>query len=299
MQPIAFDSMQQTMEVLKKIYDAVRIVDHLKKKTLLVENNILKNTGHACYEIWEGGKICNNCISMRALLQKDIFFKLEYSNGRVCNIIAVPVEIDSRIVVLELIKDITDSLVVENIEGSEHSELLIQLNNINQLQVRDPLTGLLNRRYIEERLPADIMNSLAEKEPLSVVMADLDRFKLVNDTYGHVGGDFILKEFGAILENTVAEHNAWAARYGGEEFLLAFNNCNSPEAVEIAEAIRKEVENKDFLYNGQLIKITSSFGVFTNKPDGDITAKELIDKADKNLYRAKQEGRNRVVAGEE
>lgn len=116
---------------------------------------------------------------------------------------------------------------------------------MSQAAVRDSLTGLYNRRYIDERLPADLRNASLKDEPLSVVFADIDFFKdKVNDTYGHPAGDIVLKEFSREVERFVRRDRDWVARFGGEEFFICSPKADLETARKVAERMRAEITVK-------------------------------------------------------
>ncbi|HEX9060717.1 MAG TPA: GGDEF domain-containing protein [Clostridia bacterium] len=291
---IDMNQLKQSMSILKQIFDTVRLVCPLSKKLLNVFGETRSNS--CCYDIWKHKKACSNCISMRSYQENETHFKLEHNQGRIYMIMAVPVQVNEEILILELIKDITNSLMLDSLTSSNINHPLIKLlDDVKQLQTRDALTGVFNRKFIDERLPVDIYNSNANSKSLSTIMTDIDRFKLVNDTYGHVAGDFILKEFARILHSTIPK-DGWVARYGGEEFIIVLLNTDHNQAAVISENIRSKVERNDFIYDGNTIKITSSFGVCTFNNTLDLTVTSLIEFTDKNLYKAKSDGRNRVVA---
>lgn len=295
-QLITMEMLQKDKEILENIFDLVRIVDPLKKIVLKCDDEVLVESGQHCYEFHGHKNACKNCISMRALKHKSDYFKLEYDNEKIYMFMAVPIQAEKRTAVLELAKDVTGSVSDDYLKLNSDSKLMDIINSLNQQQIRDGLTDLYNRRYIDERLPVDILNSTAENKPLSIIMADIDHFKKVNDTYGHVAGDFILKEFSAILQDHAESLDGWAARYGGEEFIICLYNTDSQIAEKAAEEIRQKLENSVFRYNDNQIRITSSFGVSTVGRSEKISAEDLIVMVDKNLYKAKQNGRNRVVS---
>jgi diguanylate cyclase (GGDEF)-like protein len=235
---------------------------------------------------------------MRAFNEKDIFFKLDWVGNKIYMVIAVPVQDTVETVILELLKDVTNSMAVETPEGLKNNSLLQTLNEIGQLQIRDSLTGIFNRRFIDERLPADILNSSVDLIPFTIIFTDIDHFKLVNDTYGHVAGDHVLKELAELLQKSVVDRDDWVARYGGEEFLIHLRNRSIASAVEFTEKIRIKIENSEFNYEGNNIRITSSFGVCSLHKNWNIKVEELMNCVDKNLYAAKSSGRNKIVASE-
>lgn len=154
----------------------------------------------------------------------------------------------------------------------------------------DGLTEIYNHRYFQEKLVAEIQNTKESKWNLSLLMIDIDRFKLFNDTYGHLKGDYILKEIAKVLSNLLRKHDI-VARYGGEEFSVILCGCDKGLAKGIAERIRRTIKDHDF--DG--LRVTVSIGVATMSDD-DLDHEQLIDMADKALYEAKVERDNVCVA---
>ncbi|MHB8127265.1 MAG: bifunctional diguanylate cyclase/phosphodiesterase [Desulfitobacteriaceae bacterium] len=196
---------------------------------------------------------------------------------------------------LALMKDITASDLIYNINGKSISEINEIVHKMNEEILKDSLTDTYNRRYIEERLPVDIFEASNENQPVSVIMADIDHFKKVNDTYGHLAGDHVLKEFAKIVKSYIRKNTDWIARYGGEEFLIVLLNTDDNIAYRIAEKVRQAIEKAKIQYNEEYICITASFGTYTLN-SGKLTCEQLIDHADKNLYRAKNSGRNKTIS---
>ncbi|MDF2616518.1 MAG: hypothetical protein K0Q47_1173, partial [Sedimentibacter sp.] len=160
--------------------------------------------------------------------------------------------------------------------------------------VVDELTGIYNRRFINERLPADIFFASMNKTRLSLIMMDVDNFKNINDRYSHMAGDLVLKEVSNIMVSSIRKNIDWAARFGGDEFLICLNGANEEAASRIAEAIRQRAEKTTVEYNGNNIKTSLSIGIYTIDGE-DITAEELLRLADMNMYEAKKLGKNTIV----
>jgi len=165
---------------------------------------------------------------------------------------------------------------------------------VEELAIRDGLTGLFVHRYFQHRFQEEIQRAITGNAKLSLLMADLDHFKTYNDTYGHIAGDFLLKGIASILKESTVPGD-FVARYGGEEFVLLLPHRSKKEAAELAERIRKRVEGTPFLVRNKPTKITISMGVAAFPRDGNYR-EILLEKADTALYRAKEEGRNRVNA---
>jgi diguanylate cyclase (GGDEF)-like protein len=162
--------------------------------------------------------------------------------------------------------------------------------------VRDGLTGLLNRRLLDERLAAEIASALRRQAELSVILLDLDHFKRVNDTHGHLAGDATLKRVAA-LAGAAARADDVVGRYGGEELVIIARGAALPEAAALAERLRAEVERAEVIYGDTAIRVTMSAGVASLACVGPTgTPAALFACADTRLYAAKQAGRNRVVA---
>ena len=165
-----------------------------------------------------------------------------------------------------------------------------------ELAVTDGLTGLHNRRYLDSHLKLLIDRAIARGRPMSVCITDIDRFKLVNDTYGHDAGDAVLREFANRVRSTVRGADL-ACRYGGEEFVLVMPDTSAEMAAGVAERLRSIVEREPFRIPGTdaFLPITASLGIASVLPEGD-SPEALLKRADAALYEAKRSGRNRVVA---
>ncbi|RFB94926.1 PleD family two-component system response regulator [Rhizobium leguminosarum bv. trifolii] len=165
-----------------------------------------------------------------------------------------------------------------------------------ELAVTDPLTGLYNRRYLDNHLNVLFNRSMARGRPLSVLITDIDRFKQVNDTYGHDGGDEVLREFANRVRSTIRGADL-ACRYGGEEFVVVMPDTSPEIAATVAERLRAAVESAPFQlkHSGQALNVTASFGI-ASRIGAVLTPDQLMKQADLALYEAKNTGRNRVVA---
>ncbi|CAN7297972.1 PleD family two-component system response regulator [Rhizobium leguminosarum] len=165
-----------------------------------------------------------------------------------------------------------------------------------ELAVTDPLTGLYNRRYLDNHLNVLFNRSMARGRPLSVLITDIDRFKHVNDTYGHDGGDEVLREFSNRVRSTIRGADL-ACRYGGEEFVVVMPDTSPEIAAAVAERLRAAIESAPFMlkHSGEALNVTASFGI-ASRIASVLTPGQLMKQADLALYEAKNTGRNRVVA---
>jgi len=163
--------------------------------------------------------------------------------------------------------------------------------------IKDPLTGLYNRRYLEEMLDREIRRAVRAEQALGLLMLDLDHFKKFNDTYGHDAGDTVLRESGTFLAKSIRAEDI-VCRFGGEEFVIILPTANLGAACARAERIRSKLRELTVLHQGQSLgMVTVSVGVAA-LPEHGTSPKELLEAADAALYRAKREGRDRVAAAE-
>ncbi len=175
-----------------------------------------------------------------------------------------------------------------NVEAEYHEE-------IYRLTIIDALTEVHNKRYLLEFLDRELARSARHRRPLALILFDLDRFKGINEELGHLGGDFTLRELAACVKGDVRKEELFA-RYGGEEFVVVLPETTVAGGVTVAERIRGRVEKHPFQYEGKSYPVTVSVGVAATDGGEPLTPNELIRQADENLFKAKHEGRNRVVA---
>jgi len=170
------------------------------------------------------------------------------------------------------------------------------LQRVYEAALRDGLTGIYNRKYLDERLRGEIAFAARHRSALSVVLLDIDYFKKVNDTYGHLAGDEVLKATAALLRGAMRAEDL-LARYGGEEFVAVARGVDLRQAAQLAERLRAIVAREPVAASGASIARTISAGVASLECcGGDPTAQRLLGVADERLYKAKTAGRNRVVA---
>ncbi|OWK46840.1 GGDEF domain-containing protein [Fimbriiglobus ruber] len=175
-----------------------------------------------------------------------------------------------------------------NVEADYHEE-------IYRLTIIDGLTQVNNRRYLTEFLDRELARSNRHQRPLSLMLLDLDSFKAVNDTHGHVTGDVVLRELSERVRPGVRREDLFA-RYGGEEFAIVLVETQLAGAVEMAERIRQSVASAPFLAATLALNVTVSIGVACTQGERAIAPSELLQNADEKLYAAKRSGRNRVVS---
>ncbi len=192
--------------------------------------------------------------------------------------------------------DEMNSSLEEKIE--ERTKSLQKANQkLEQMTMTDPLTNIANRRHFEEYTENIWELALRTNTKISLVMCDIDYFKKVNDTYGHIAGDEVLKNVAHTIANSLRRFSDLAARYGGEEFVIVLYDTDLQGAWELCAEIAEQLKNpKNFRVNGiEIAPFTMSFGVSSVVPTKDHSYKDLLEFADEALYRAKESGRNRII----
>ena len=174
-------------------------------------------------------------------------------------------------------------------------QIINQMRTIEHLSMTDQLTNIPNRRSFDTRLNMEWRRAIREKSPISLLMIDVDKFKVFNDTYGHQQGDTVLQTVAAVYMRTIRRPGDFAARWGGEEFTVLLPDADTDGAVVVAELIRKNVEDTVIpCSDGGVTKVTISVGLNTEYPDTASSLDSFITRSDSALYAAKQNGRNRV-----
>ena len=193
----------------------------------------------------------------------------------------------------------------EKLVGSEYLEpernFLLDLASLGGIAVEnarlyeratvDMMTGLKNHAYFQSRTKEEREKALKRKMPLALLLTDVDKFKIFNDTHGHQAGDEVLKAVARVLMES-ARKTDFAARYGGEEFCLVMPRADEKTAMELAETVRQNIKAMTVIHEGQEMKVTMSIGVTLFDPEVDKTNKSMIERADKALYACKREGRD-------
>ena len=172
---------------------------------------------------------------------------------------------------------------------------------LEKLSMLDGLTGIANRRHFDSSFEEEYQRARQTQSPLSLILIDIDYFKLFNDTYGHQPGDDCLKQVASVLENECKKSTDLAARYGGEEFVILLPDTSAQSALLVANRIREHIKELQIEHESSDTSncVTVSQGISCLLPNGVISSEELLERADKALYSAKENGRDQVVVDAE
>ena len=204
----------------------------------------------------------------------------------------------------EVINEARNILMEHNLniikEFDDHRQKIDSLTertkDIEEAASRDHLTGVYNRKHIEKLLNEEFNNASKNHEPLSLAFIDLDDFKTVNDTYGHLAGDKVLRDLAELFNQKIRSTDK-LARYGGDEFLIMLPRTDYDVAKKLLNRLIQGLqESKGFKFDGASVKISCSIGMATHLSDGSFkTLENLIGAADKALYKAKKAGKNKIM----
>ncbi len=212
---------------------------------------------------------------------------------RTVEIYSSPIEIFEQTLLYSIVHNITERKIAEDALNLRMKQIEELKEELREQAIRDPLTGLFNRRYWNETIDREISRAARTHSPVGLIMLDIDYFKKINDTFGHPAGDQVLQTLGTLLISRLRDADI-ACRYGGEEFLCLMPGAPLEAALERAEHLRAAFESQQVDFGEAQIKATISLGVAVF-PDHGNTSQELLNSADQALYTAKHQGRNCVV----
>ncbi|NQX67005.1 diguanylate cyclase [Paenibacillus alba] len=245
--------------------------------------------------------------------------EMKFPNGRHINIQTAPISVNSTMVgriitfqdVSELHRLIDETNLQNEILQERNQSLIIIQNELSQtnqklehLAITDGLTGIYNRLYLTQKLEYEVLNNIKYQMPFAVILLDIDFFKLINDNYGHLVGDQMIKSTVEAIKQTLRQTDI-LARYGGEEFIIYLPQTSQSQANLIAERVKSTVESNKLIAKNipHSLSITISIGLlsinnftFENLKSPSTYLNELLESVDKALYKAKEEGRNRIVS---
>ena len=272
---------EERMLQYENVFSVVRLLD---AETILNaakgKNQNISAEPCRCFDFWETGKRCSNCVSLKALEEKNKKTKLEFWENNVYQVTAHYVEVDGKQKVMELIQYLDEADIVD-IDGSER--LFTKLNGFQDELYRDVLTGIYNRRYYEDQLRKQIL-------PAGIAMIDLDDFKLYNDTCGHNAGDLALTTVAGVIRGMIRRTTDILIRYGGDEFLLVIPGVKEEDFTQKLRQIQNEVHSKEVPGFSRLQLSVSIGGVLSEEHK----IENAVEMADKLMYRAKNH-KNAVV----
>lgn len=274
-----------------RLFDFYRLVD---PETHLIydfkHGELIQADDPSCHAIWQRDEPCKNCTSLRAKIENRTIVKLECNAYHFFLIYSLPIDIFDKSFVMELIKDVDDSLMVNAGCAPDNTNIMNLVSEMNIAILTDPFTGLFNKKFFLTDVPATIGQSRKNGSPYCGAVFDIDRFKHVNDSFGHLIGDTVIMFIAELFKETEKTAPIKAFRIGGDEFYIGFSGLHFLEAERICNSIRERVANHRFVSGGdQSFSVTISYGLeeydFASAP----SIRSYLDEIDKKMYEAKNQ----------
>ena len=279
---------QALISEMSQLFDVVRLVDPISMTVYTLEDGQLHAQPDSCFHVWNKTDRCENCVSARCFMEHERYSKFEFIDNDIYHVVAQPVEVDGKRYVLEVVTASHDNVLLS---AFGNNAFVDRITTFNHKVYTDDLTGLSNRRFLDERLDILIDRAKHDGTPLSVVMMDIDDFKNINDGLGHLAGDKALARVAEALREALAPTSEdILARYGGDEFIAVLQGVDEPELARRLRAI-PPIEVED-------LEVTFSIGAFYQDKAEDLDAKTLIQRADRAMYGVKAAGKNNFAVEE-
>ena len=283
------EQIAQVIDDASNFFDVVRLVDPISMNVYSFEGGELVAQQGGCHRVWGKEDRCENCISAKCFMDERRYTKFEFIDQDIYHVIAQCVEVEGARYVLEVVTESHDDVLLSAFGTNDFVD---RITTFNRKVYADELTGLSNRRCMNDRFAILVDSAQREGASLAVVMADIDDFKLINDTYGHLAGDEAL-QFAAktLLECFEPTDDDIIARYGGDEFFVALKGISREDAKRRTESVLARI-------GGYEPGITVSMGAYFQEDVRIDDPKSIIRRADEAMYTAKAAGKNNCVIRE-
>lgn len=282
-----YKSELETICDFTEIYDWFRLVnpDNNEVYSLVNGKAVLSGDG-PCYKLWNRDSPCENCVSRCGCRNSTQYMKLEYMGGRVHMVVSKPVVVDNQQFALELIMDVTRSIVVQDEFHHNHEQIGIAelIEKVNRLSISDVFTGIYNNAYIKNKI-SELVHSI-QTQPFSILILDIDKFKQVNDHYGHLAGDTVIQTIATMLDTEFKLPGHSVGRMGGDEYCVVLENCALNEAEYYAQDIGRKISTHLYEGQGEYFTVEVSIGVGEYVPGEELYG--FIERVDLTLYEVKR-----------
>ena len=248
---------------VEKLYKLFRFINPENHGVYLYDNGQLMPQNKKCYEIWNRTEPCINCISKRASLGGKKVIKMEYSEDKVFLVCSMPVSlVNPEKYVLELADDVTDSFFVNLPVYKNNTDLNIIVSAFNDIAAKDTFTNLYNKKYIEQELPYILQKANSDKHKICAALFDIDKFKLINEKYGHIYGDRVLIAISGYIKDLIYSRNICGARIGNDEFLIIFQDKNLEDSKKLCSLLSDNISAHIFGgVDNDSFSVTVSYGL--------------------------------------
>jgi len=276
-----------------EMYDLLRIVDPVARK---VTENCASSAPPPtrCQGFWSSGPACPDCLSSRAFRENRRFDRIEFHRGKIYQHVAVPLSMGGRGVVVELLKDLTGSLVTTGGSQVEAGELQALFDQIERGTSTDPLTGLLDRSSVDVRLPRELSRARSTRYPLSLLLVGVDGLLRIRTRCGDAVADEALLAVSGLLSASMRSEQDWVARTSDDAFLVVMRNTGHSGLHTVAERLRVRIGRIEVQHEGRLVPLSASLAVHIEMPTQP-TQGPLLPILEKKVKEAGFEGGDRVV----
>lgn len=275
------------ISAMKEEYEVVRLVDPVNRQ-VLDENGMLA-TGEICHSIWGRCERCENCTSLRALQNMQNAYKLEMINGKTFWITSRFVWMDQKAMILELVQDVTDTLILDSDQKDQIGRLI---NNYNGMLITDSLTEVYNRRFLDEDFAPSLQCCQEENTIVNMAFLDMDDFKKINDVYGHRAGDQVLKDVAGFwklhFDSREPGKERLVIRYGGDELIIIACGISEEEFAQQLEQYGQEMRKVSYVDDFSFT-FDFSYGYASSAHiENQWMWEDLLKMADQDMYQKKE-----------
>lgn len=273
---------------IETLFDFYRIVDPATQEVYeYASEEMLIRQSSPCYALWQRGESCRNCVSQQTILDQQGQIKFEAQPDHAYLIYALPLIHQHKKYVLELAKDVSESLMLQLLLREEQADLPEMIAALNEWIIHDTFTGLYNKKYLQQETARLISYAQVKQLPLSAAMWDIDTFKQVNDRYGHLAGDEVIKKFAHLLQDFIRDTPYLAARVGGDEFMLLCPDEDAAGCERLCRRVSAALAAHPFVCErGVRFLVSASYGVSNWEKGESVSA--LFEKADRKMYAHKR-----------
>ena len=273
------------------LYDSIRIIDPIRK-LVLQSYNCEDSTNNICFALWGRDSICDNCVSMRALHEKDTIYKVECTcQNKIVSVVATSIEVHHIEYQVELIKVMEQNDWIENKTDQAYLYGLIQ--DMNKKSITDELTGMYNYRYLTERLPVELNRHFKLQQPCTLVLLEIDNLTLIGSHQQKAYVGQLLCDYTRLLQEELKGYHNWVARCEDDKVFIFIHTYEQQDIYLTIKEFQQKIEKTIFVYEDQKIQITTSVGMI--ETSGTIACQdEIIDRLYEAQYLAKKDRTNRI-----
>lgn len=277
-----------------ELFDVLRIVDPVARKVLERVSAGAPPSPFPCRGFWSGEDTCRDCLSARAFRENRRLSRMLFHKGSMYLSTAIPFQTGGRGIVVEMLRDLTGSLVAASGDSIDAAELQVLFEQADHASSIDALTGLLDRNSVEVRLPRELDRAHSTRYPLSLILISLDGFTRLRSRHGDDFCDTLLRAVGDMLQKSMRLEQDWVARSGEESFLVVMRNTGNAGVQTVAERIRSRISRLDLPQAGMAVPVTASVAIHIEMPTSP-TEGPLLPLLEKRVQTAGSEGGDRVV----